>query len=57
MDYAYCLREVAMEFQIPENVQYIIDTLIDNGYEAYAVGGCVRDMVLGKNPEDWDITS
>ena len=46
-----------MEFQIPKNVQYIIDTLIDNGYEAYAVGGCVRDMVLGKNPEDWDITT
>lgn len=46
-----------MEFQIPENVQYIINTLIDDGYEAYAVGGCVRDMVLGKKPEDWDITT
>ena len=46
-----------MEFQIPEKVQYIIDTLMNNGFEAYAVGGCVRDMVLGKNPEDWDITT
>lgn len=46
-----------MKFKIPEKVQYIIDTLIDNGYEAYAVGGCVRDMILGKNPEDWDITT
>ena len=46
-----------MEFQIPDKVQYIIDTLINNGYTAYAVGGCVRDMILGKGPEDWDITT
>lgn len=46
-----------MEFQIPEKVQYIIDELVTNGFEAYAVGGCVRDMILGKNPEDWDITT
>lgn len=46
-----------MKFQLPEKVQYIIDTLINNGYEAYAVGGCVRDLILGKSPEDWDITS
>jgi len=46
-----------MEFHIPEKVQYIIDTLSGYGYEAYAVGGCVRDMILGKNPEDWDITT
>jgi tRNA nucleotidyltransferase (CCA-adding enzyme) len=46
-----------MEFQIPEKVQYIIDTLINNGSTAYAVGGCVRDMILGKKPEDWDITT
>lgn len=46
-----------MEFQIPEKVQHIIDTLVSNGFEAYAVGGCVRDMILGRNPEDWDITT
>ncbi len=46
-----------MEFQIPEKVQYIINSLVENGYEAYAVGGCVRDMILGKEPEDWDITT
>lgn len=46
-----------MEFCIPKKVQYIIDRLVDNGYEAYAVGGCVRDMILGKEPEDWDITT
>lgn len=46
-----------MDFYIPEKVQYIIDALYDHGYEAYAVGGCVRDMILGKEPEDWDITT
>lgn len=53
----FIYQEVVMEFQIPEKVQYLIDTLAGNGFEAYAVGGCVRDMILGKNPEDWDITT
>ena len=44
-----------MRFQIPEKVQYIIDTLENNGFEAYAVGGCPH-MILGNKPEDWDIT-
>ena len=42
---------------IPENVKIIMDVLYRNGYEAYAVGGCVRDTILGKEPEDWDITT
>lgn len=46
-----------MEIQIPEKVQYVINKLIENGFEAYAVGGCVRDTILGRNPEDWDITT
>lgn len=46
-----------MEFLIPAKVQYIIDVLTNNGFEAYAVGGCVRDMILEKKPEDWDITT
>lgn len=46
-----------MNFHIPEKVKYIIDELMQHGYEAYAVGGCVRDMVLGREPEDWDITT
>jgi tRNA nucleotidyltransferase (CCA-adding enzyme) len=46
-----------MKIQTPEKVNIIIDTLTKNGYEAYAVGGCVRDMVLGREPEDWDITT
>ncbi|MGB4658294.1 MAG: CCA tRNA nucleotidyltransferase [Mobilitalea sp.] len=46
-----------MKFKIPEKVNHIIELLMQNGYEAYAVGGCVRDMVIGREPEDWDITT
>lgn len=46
-----------MKIQIPDQVNYILDTLLSNGYEAFAVGGCVRDAVLGREPEDWDITT
>ncbi len=46
-----------MKFQIPQKVNDIIEALMKHGYEAYAVGGCVRDMVLGREPEDWDITT
>lgn len=42
---------------MPDKVAFIIDTLYDAGYEAYAVGGCVRDSLLGKEPKDWDITT
>ena len=46
-----------MNFPIPRKVNDIIEELMQHGYEAYAVGGCVRDMVLGREPEDWDITT
>lgn len=46
-----------MRIQIPEKVNMIIQQLMQNGHEAYAVGGCVRDMILGRVPEDWDITT
>lgn len=46
-----------MQMQIPEQVEEIIHKLNENGYEAYAVGGCVRDTLLGREPEDWDITT
>ncbi len=42
---------------LPEDVKFIIETLNSHGYEAYAVGGCVRDSILGRIPEDWDITT
>ena len=42
---------------IPPDTEYIIETLQKNGYEAYAVGGCVRDMLNGDTPHDFDITT
>lgn len=44
-------------FQLPADVQEIIHVLEDAGYEAFAVGGCVRDVLLGRTPSDWDITT
>lgn len=44
-----------MEIIIPIHARLAIDILKRNGYEAYAVGGCIRDSLLGKNPHDWDI--
>jgi len=46
-----------MKIQLPEKVSHIIQTLQEHGYEAYAVGGCVRDSILGRVPDDWDITT
>lgn len=46
-----------MQIRLPEKVHNIINTLEEAGYEAYAVGGCVRDSVLGRTPDDWDITT
>ena len=46
-----------MQITVPQNVRAIISKLQDNGFEAYAVGGCVRDSYLGLIPNDWDITT
>lgn len=46
-----------MKINLPEKVKTIIQTIEASGHEAYAVGGCVRDSVLGRDPEDWDITT
>ncbi|HEY4520254.1 MAG TPA: HD domain-containing protein [Candidatus Paceibacterota bacterium] len=43
--------------QLPSKIQSIIESLQKNKYEAYAVGGCVRDLFLDKKPNDWDITT
>lgn len=45
------------KIKLPSNVEYIIHHLERAGYEAYAVGGCVRDGLLGRVPGDWDITT
>lgn len=44
-----------MNIKIPDEVNFIIETLERNGCEAYAVGGCIRDSLLGIEPKDWDI--
>ena len=41
-----------MKIVLPEKVTYIIDTLTQHGFEAYAVGGCVRDTMLGLGHHD-----
>jgi len=43
--------------RMPDAAREIIEQLNKNGYEAYIVGGCVRDAILGKEPDDWDITT
>lgn len=48
---------IVMIIKLPEDVSLIIHILEKAGYEAYAVGGCIRDKVLGRVPQDWDITT
>lgn len=43
--------------QIPPEVRSVLDALERAGHEAYIVGGCVRDLLLGRKPKDWDITT
>ena len=43
--------------RVPADAEQIIEKLNEHGFEAYVVGGCVRDSLLGKEPEDWDITT
>lgn len=50
-------KENRMKIEMPKNAAWIIDQLMQHGYEAYIVGGCVRDSLLGVVPKDWDITT
>lgn len=43
------------DIKIPKDAETIINRLNERGYEAYVVGGCVRDSILGRTPNDWDI--
>ena len=49
--------EKLVTINIPEDVKYLLKMLIDSGYEAYVVGGCVRDSILGRPIHDWDLTT
>ena len=42
---------------IPKEVKSVIKDLQEAGFEAYIVGGCVRDFLLGVEPKDWDVTT
>lgn len=46
-----------MDFQIPSEVREVSTALRSGGFEAYLVGGCVRDLIIGRKPKDWDITT
>ena len=45
------------KFSVPKEVAEVAATLAKAGFEAYLVGGCVRDMILGREPKDWDIAT
>ena len=46
-----------IRIRIPDKVEKVLSALHQAGFEAYAVGGCVRDSILGRTPDDWDITT
>ena len=45
------------KINIPKEVEIVIQTLKNAGFEAFLVGGCVRDMIMGRIPKDWDVTT
>ena len=44
-------------FEIPQKIQFVLNRLLENGHKAYIVGGCVRDILLGLTPDDYDVTT
>lgn len=46
-----------MRLQLTKNTEFIIERLEENGYDAFAVGGCVRDLIMGRIADDFDITT
>lgn len=51
------IRFMKVEFPIPQEVKYVVETLKKADFEAFLVGGCVRDLFLNRKPKDWDITT
>jgi tRNA nucleotidyltransferase (CCA-adding enzyme) len=51
------MEALKINAEIPANVQDCVQTLQKAGFEAYLVGGCVRDLLIGRTPKDWDITT
>lgn len=46
-----------MKISLPDYISHILNKFVSSGYEAFVVGGCVRDSILGHAPSDWDITT
>lgn len=47
----------SLALRVPKDVERVVETLIANGFEAFVVGGCVRDAIRGIDPEDWDVAT
>src|SRR5207248_2925714 len=47
----------SLRSQIPAPVMWVVETLQRKGYHAHVVGGCVRDLLMGRAPKDWDVTT
>ncbi len=50
-------KKVKVKFDIPKEISYVVADLEKAGFEAWLVGGCVRDLFLGVAPKDWDVTT
>ena len=46
-----------MHYSVPDEVKVVSEGLRKAGFEAYLVGGCVRDLIIGREPKDWDIAT
>ena len=42
-------------WKLPDGAEFVLKRLHDGGYQAYVMGGCVRDTLLGQSPKDWDV--
>jgi tRNA nucleotidyltransferase (CCA-adding enzyme) len=51
------MKKQKININIPTQIKWILQQLTKAGYEAYVVGGCVRDVLMQKQPNDWDITT
>ncbi len=47
----------SLALRVPKDVERVVETLIANGFEAFVVGGCVRDAIRGVDPQDWDVAT
>jgi poly(A) polymerase/tRNA nucleotidyltransferase (CCA-adding enzyme) len=51
------VTSAALALAVPKDVERVVETLIANGFEAFVVGGCVRDAIRGVDPQDWDVAT